>query len=402
MGNSLIIPKYNNKLKINDLLSIFYYKYDKSDNDELFYNVELYKNKKKIFAIINQNINKKFIKKEFKIGFYIINSYSLRPFKSDINYIINKYINIFNDDNDNNIFDKQFILGALCNNDFINEEIKNIKKINEELDKISYEYNYGNNISKLNTFKEEYKVNKLIIFFNDFIDINNENEKMFTNFNDGIIFFDFGKEINTNLNKFCKKNFLFSYNLIYNINELEYINFENLLFYIGKDLNLNIKINDKEYKKNIATIFSPNIKNVNDKYYIKGNKYIFLIDNVDNNEKINIEITGNYQNEKEKIEIEKVEYQKNLNEIQENNNNFICLYYFYLLMKNLKKYTIDENNKKTYKDFIDNNFALIKKFIEENFEENVLNNQKKFLIELLEIYYVSLNIENEKNNNNIN
>jgi hypothetical protein len=174
------------------------------------------------------------------------------------------------------------------------------------------------------------------------------------------------------------------------------MNFENLLFYIGKDLNLNIKINDKEYNENIATIFSPNIKNINENYYIKGNKFIFVIDNLDNNGNINIEISGNYQNEKGTIEIEKVEYQKNLSEINESKNNLICLYNFYLLINNLKKYKIDKENKNIYKEFIDKNYDLIKKFIDENFEENVLKNQKKYLLDLLEIYYVAYNIENKK------
>jgi hypothetical protein len=165
---------------------------------------------------------------------------------------------------------------------------------------------------------------------------------------------------------------------------------------MGKDLNLNIKINDIEYKKNIATIFSPNIKNINENYYIKGNKFIFVIDNLDNNENINIEISANYQNEKGTIEIEKVEYQKKLSEINESKNNFICLYNFYLLINNLKKYKIDKDNKKIYKEFIDKNYDLIKKFIDENFEENVLKNQKKYLLDLLEIYYLTYNIENKK------
>ena len=396
MGNCLYIPKSNNKVEFNDLVSIFHFKYNKPENNELFYDIELYKYNNKIFTIINQNFNKEVIKPTTKICFYIFNTYSLNPFKSDINYIIKKYINIFKN---NNICDNQFILETLYNNVSIKNTFNNIDKINDELDKISYEYNYSNdNLSKLTIFKKESNINKLIIFFNDFIDINKETEEIFSAFNEGIIFIDFGKEINTNLNKFCKKNFLFSYNLIYDVNEIESMNFENLLFYIGKDLNLNIKINDKEYKENIATIFSPNIKNINENYYIKGNKFIFVIDNLDNNENINIEISGNYQNEKGTIEIEKVEYQKNLSEINEskNKNNYICLYNFYLLINNLKKYKIDKENKNIYKEFIDKNYDLIKKFIDENFEENVLKNQKKYLLDLLEIYYVTYNIENKK------
>ena len=397
MGNCLYIPKSNNKVEFNDLVSIFYFKYNKPENNELFYDIELYKYNNKIITIINQNINKEVIKPTTKICFYIFNTYSLNPYKSDIIYIIKKYINIFKD---YNICDNQFILQTLYNNVSIKNTFNNIDKINDELDKISYEYNYSNdNLSKLTIFKKESNINKLIIFFNDFIDINKETEEIFSAFNEGIIFIDFGKEINTNLNKFCKKNFLFSYNLIYDVNEIESMNFENLLFYIGKDLNLNIKINDKEYKENIATIFSPNIKNINENYYnyyIKGNKFIFVIDNLDNNGNINIEISGNYQNEKGTIEIEKVEYQKNLSEINESKNNFICLYNFYLLINNLKKYKIDKEKKNSYKEFIDKNYDLIKKFIDENFEENVLKNQKKYLLDLLEIYYVAYNIENKK------
>lgn len=394
MGNCLYIPKSNNKVEFNDLVSIFDFKYNKPENNELFYDIELYKYNNEIFTIINQNFNKEVIKPTTKICFYIFNTYSLNPFKSDINYIIKKYINIFKN---NNICDNQFILESLYNNVSIKNTFNNIDKINDELDKISYEYNYSNdNLSKLTIFKKESNINKLIIFFNDFIDINKETEEIFSAFNEGIIFIDFGKEINTNLNKFCKKNFLFSYNLIYDVNEIESMNFENLLFYIGKDLNLNIKINDKEYKENIATIFSPNIKNINENYYIKGNKFIFVIDNLDNNGNINIEISGNYQNEKGTIEIEKVEYQKNLSEINESKNNLICLYNFYLLINNLKKYKIDKEKKNSYKEFIDKNYDLIKKFIDENFEENVLKNQKKYLLDLLEIYYVTYNIENKK------
>ena len=394
MGNCLYIPKSNNKVEFNDLVSIFDFKYNKPENNELFYDIELYKYNNEIFTIINQNFNKEVIKPTTKICFYIFNTYSLNPFKSDINYIIKKYINIFKN---NNICDNQFILESLYNNVSIKNTFNNIDKINDELDKISYEYNYSNdNLSKLTIFKKESNINKLIIFFNDFIEINKETEEIFSAFNEGIIFIDFGKEINTNLNKFCKKNFLFSYNLIYDVNEIESMNFENLLFYIGKDLNLNIKINDKEYKENIATIFSPNIKNINENYYIKGNKFIFVIDNLDNNGNINIEISGNYQNEKGTIEIEKVEYQKNLSEINESKNNFICLYNFYLLINNLKKYKIDKEKKNSYKEFIDKNYDLIKKFIDENFEENVLKNQKKYLLDLLEIYYVTYNIENKK------
>ena len=393
MGNCLYIPKSNNKVEFNDLVSIFHFQYNKPENNELFYDIELYKYNNKIFTIINQNNNKEVIKPTTKICFYIFNTYSLNPFKSDINYIIKKYINIFKN---NNICDNQFILETLYNNVSIKNTFNNIDKINDELDKISYEYNYSNdNLSKLTIFKKESNINKLIIFFNDFIDINKETEEIFSAFNEGIIFIDFGKEINTNLNKFCKKNFLFSYNLIYDVNEIENMNFENLLFYIGKDLNLNIKINDKEYKENIATIFSPNIKNINENYYIKGNKFIFVIDNLDNNGNINIEISGNYQNEKGTIEIEKVEYQKNLSEINESKNNFICLYNFYLLINNLKKYKIDKEKKNSYKEFIDKNYDLIKNFINENFKENVLKNQKKYLLDLLEIYYVTYNIENK-------
>jgi hypothetical protein len=399
MGNSLFIQKDNNKLKLNDLYSIFYFKYNKPEKNELFYDIEIYKNDKKITIIINQNINKQSIKQITKIGFYIFNTYSLNPFKSDINYIIKKYINIIKD---YNICENQFIIiETLYNNVSIKIDLNNIGNINNELDKISYEYNYNNdNLSKLTNFKKEKNINKLVVFFNDFIDINKESEEIFSAFNDGIIFLDFEKEINTNLNKFCKKNFLFSYNLIYDINEIENLNFENLFFYIGKDLNLNIKINGKEKKKNIATIFSPNIKNINENYYIKGNKFIFVIDNLDNNENINIEISGNYQNEKGTIEIEKVEYQKNLKEINESNNNFICLYKFYLLINNLKKYKIDKDNKNNYKEFIDKNYDDIKKFIEDNFEENVSKNQKKFLIDLLEIYFLTYNMENKKLNEN--
>ena len=398
MGNALYIPKSNNKVEFNDLVSIFDFKYNKPENNELFYDIELYKYNNEIFTIINQNFNKEVIKPTTKICFYIFNTYSLNPFKSDINYIIKKYINIFKN---NNICDNQFILESLYNNVSIKNTFNNIDKINDELDKISYEYNYSNdNLSKLTIFKKESNINKLIIFFNDFIEINKETEEIFSAFNEGIIFIDFGKEINTNLNKFCKKNFLFSYNLIYDVNEIESMNFENLLFYIGKDLNLNIKINDKEYKENIATIFSPNIKNINENYYIKGNKFIFVIDNLDNNGNINIEISGNYQNEKGTIEIEKVEYQKNLKEINESNNNFICLYKFYLLINNLKKYKIDKDNKNNYKEFIDKNYDNIKKFIEDNFEENVSKNQKKFLIDLLEIYFLTYNMENKKLNEN--
>ena len=394
MGNALYIPKSNNKVEFNDLVSIFYFKYNKPENNELFYDIELYKYNNKIITILNQNINKEVIKPTTKICFYIFNTYSLNPYKSDIIYIIKKYINIFKD---YNICDNQFILQTLYNNVSIKNTFNNIDKINDELDKISYEYNYSNdNLSKLTIFKKESNINKLIIFFNDFIDINKETEEIFSAFNEGIIFIDFGKEINTNLNKFCKKNFLFSYNLIYDVNEIESMNFENLLFYIGKDLNLNIKINDKDYKENIATIFSPNIKNINENYYIKGNKFIFVIDNLDNNGNINIEISGNYQNEKGTIEIEKVEYQKNLSEINESKNKFICLYNFYLLINNLKKYKIDKEKKNSYKEFIDKNYDLIKKFIDENFEENVLKNQKKYLLDLLEIYYVAYNIENKK------
>ena len=394
MGNCLYIPKSNNKVEFNDLVSIFDFKYNKPENNELFYDIELYKYNNEIFTIINQNFNKEVIKPTTKICFYIFNTYSLNPFKSDINYIIKKYINIFKN---NNICDNQFILQTLYNIVSIKNTFNNIDKINDELDKISYEYNYSNdNLSKLTIFKKESNINKLIIFFNDFIDINKETEEIFSAFNEGIIFIDFGKEINTNLNKFCKKNFLFSYNLIYDVNEIENMNFENLLFYIGKDLNLNIKINNKERKKNIATIFSPNIKNINENYYIKGNKFIFVIDNLDNNENINIEISGNYQNEKGTIEIEKVEYQKNLSEINESKNKFICLYNFYLLINNLKKYKIDKENKNIYKEFIDKNYDLIKNFINENFKENVLKNQKKYLLDLLEIYYVTYNIENKK------
>ena len=393
MGNGLYIPKSNNKVEFNDLVSIFHFKYNKPENNELFYDIELYKYNNKIITIINQNINKEVIKPTTKICFYIFNTYSLNPYKSDIIYIIKKYINIFKD---YNICDNQFILQTLYNNVYIKNTFNNIDKINDELDKISYEYNYSNdNLSKLTIFKKESNINKLIIFFNDFIDINKETEEIFSAFNEGIIFIDFGKEINTNLNKFCKKNFLFSYNLIYDVNEIESMNFENLLFYIGKDLNLNIKINDKEYKENIATIFSPNIKNINENYYIKGNKFIFVIDNLDNNGNINIEISGNYQNEKGTIEIEKVEYQKNLSEINESKNNFICLYNFYLLINNLKKYKIDKEKKNSYKEFIDKNYDLIKNFINENFKENVLKNQKKYLLDLLEIYYVTYNIENK-------
>jgi len=393
MGNCLYIPKSNNKVEFNDLVSIFHFQYNKPENNELFYDIELYKYNNKIFTIINQNSNKEVIKPTTKICFYIFNTYSLNPFKSDINYIIKKYINIFKN---NNICDNQFILESLYNNVSIKNTFNNIDKINDELDKISYEYNYSNdNLSKLTIFKKESNINKLIIFFNDFIEINKETEEIFSAFNEGIIFIDFGKEINTNLNKFCKKNFLFSYNLIYDVNEIESMNFENLLFYIGKDLNLNIKINDKEYKENIATIFSPNIKNINENYYIKGNKFIFVIDNLDNNGNINIEISGNYQNEKGTIEIEKVEYQKNLSEINESKNKFICLYNFYLLINNLKKYKIDKEKKNSYKEFIDKNYDLIKNFINENFKENVLKNQKKYLLDLLEIYYVTYNIENK-------
>ena len=393
MGNCLYIPKSNNKVEFNDLVSIFDFKYNKPENNELFYDIELYKYNNEIFTIINQNFNKEVIKPTTKICFYIFNTYSLNPFKSDINYIIKKYINIFKN---NNICDNQFILESLYNNVSIKNTFNNIDKINDELDKISYEYNYSNdNLSKLTIFKKESNINKLIIFFNDFIDINNETEEIFSAFNEGIIFIDFGKEINTNLNKFCKNHFLFSYNLIYDVNEIESMNFENLLFYIGKDLNLNIKINDKEYKENIATIFSPNIKNINENYYIKGNKFIFVIDNLDNNGNINIEISGNYQNEKGTIEIEKVEYQKNLSEINESKNKFICLYNFYLLINNLKKYKIDKEKKNSYKEFIDKNYDLIKNFINENFKENVLKNQKKYLLDLLEIYYVTYNIENK-------
>ncbi len=393
MGNCLYIPKSNNKVEFNDLVSIFDFKYNKPENNELFYDIELYKYNNEIFTIINQNFNKEVIKPTTKICFYIFNTYSLNPFKSDINYIIKKYINIFKN---NNICDNQFILESLYNNVSIKNTFNNIDKINDELDKISYEYNYSNdNLSKLTIFKKESNINKLIIFFNDFIEINKETEEIFSAFNEGIIFIDFGKEINTNLNKFCKKNFLFSYNLIYDVNEIESMNFENLLFYIGKDLNLNIKINDKEYKENIATIFSPNIKNINENYYIKGNKFIFVIDNLDNNGNINIEISGNYQNEKGTIEIEKVEYQKNLSEINESKNKFICLYNFYLLINNLKKYKIDKEKKNSYKEFIDKNYDLIKNFINENFKENVLKNQKKYLLDLLEIYYVTYNIENK-------
>ena len=393
MGNCLYIPKSNNKVKFNDLVSIFHFKYNKPENNELFYDIELYKYNNKIITIINQNINKEVIKPTTKICFYIFNTYSLNPYKSDIIYIIKKYINIFKD---YNICDNQFILQTLYNNVSIKNTFNNIDKINDELDKISYEYNYSNdNLSKLTIFKKESNINKLIIFFNDFIEINKETEEIFSAFNEGIIFIDFGKEINTNLNKFCKKNFLFSYNLIYDVNEIESMNFENLLFYIGKDLNLNIKINDKEYKENIATIFSPNIKNINENYYIKGNKFIFVIDNLDNNGNINIEISGNYQNEKGTIEIEKVEYQKNLSEINESKNKFICLYNFYLLINNLKKYKIDKEKKNSYKEFIDKNYDLIKNFINENFKENVLKNQKKYLLDLLEIYYVTYNIENK-------
>ena len=399
MGNSLFIQKINNKLKKNDLISNIYLKYNKPEKNGLLYDIELYKNNKKIITIINQNINKEYIKPKSKIAFYIFNTYSLNPFKSDINYIIKKYINIIKD---YNICENQFIIiETLYNNVSIKIDLNNIGNINNELDKISYEYNYNNdNLSKLTNFKKEKNINKLVVFFNDFIDINKESEEIFSAFNDGIIFLDFEKEINTNLNKFCKKNFLFSYNLIYDVNEIENMNFENLLFYIGKDLNLNIKINDKEYKKNIATIFPPNIKNINENYYIKGNKFIFVIDNLDNNENINIEISGNYQNEKGTIEIEKVEYQKNLKEINESNNNFICLYKFYLLINNLKKYKIDKDNKNIYKEFIDKNYDDIKKFIEDNFEENVSKNQKKFLIDLLEIYYLTYNVENKKLNEN--
>ena len=393
MGNCLYIPKSNNKVEFNDLVSIFDFKYNKPENNELFFDIELYKYNNEIFTIINQNFNKEVIKPTTKICFYIFNTYSLNPFKSDINYIIKKYINIFKN---NNICDNQFILESLYNNVSIKNTFNNIDKINDELDKISYEYNYSNdNLSKLTIFKKESNINKLIIFFNDFIEINKETEEIFSAFNEGIIFIDFGKEINTNLNKFCKKNFLFSYNLIYDVNEIESMNFENLLFYIGKDLNLNIKINDKEYKENIATIFSPNIKNINENYYIKGNKFIFVIDNLDNNGNINIEISGNYQNEKGTIEIEKVEYQKNLSEINESKNKFICLYNFYLLINNLKKYKIDKEKKNSYKEFIDKNYDLIKNFINENFKENVLKNQKKYLLDLLEIYYVTYNIENK-------
>ena len=394
MGNCLYIPKSNNKVEFNDLVSIFDFKYNKPENNELFYDIELYKYNNEIFTIINQNFNKEVIKHTTKICFYIFNTFSLNPYKSDIIYIIKKYINIFKD---YNICDNQFILQTLYNNVSIKNTFNNIDKINDELDKISYEYNYSNdNLSKLTIFKKESNINKLVIFFNDFIDINKETEEIFSSFNEGIIFIDFGKEINTNLNKFCKNHFLFSYNLIYDVNEIESMNFENLLFYIGKDLNLNIKINDKEYKENIATIFSPNIKNINENYYIKGNKFIFVIDNLDNNGNINIEISGNYQNEKGTIEIEKVEYQKNLSEINESKNNFICLYNFYLLINNLKKYKIDKEKKNSYKEFIDKNYDLIKKFIDENFEENVLKNQKKYLLDLLEIYYVTYNIENKK------
>ena len=393
MGNCLYIPKSNNKVEFNDLVSIFDFKYNKPENNELFYDIELYKYNNEIFTIINQNFNKEVIKPTTKICFYIFNTYSLNPFKSDINYIIKKYINIFKN---NNICDNQFILESLYNNVSIKNTFNNIDKINDELDKISYEYNYSNdNLSKLTIFKKESNINKLIIFFNDFIEINKETEEIFSAFNEGIIFIDFGKEINTNLNKFCKNHFLFSYNLIYDVNEIESMNFENLLFYIGKDLNLNIKINDKEYKENIATIFSPNIKNINENYYIKGNKFIFVIDNLDNNGNINIEISGNYQNEKGTIEIEKVEYQKNLSEINESKNKFICLYNFYLLINNLKKYKIDKEKKNSYKEFIDKNYDLIKNFINENFKENVLKNQKKYLLDLLEIYYVTYNIENK-------
>ena len=399
MGNELSKPKDNNKLKLNYLVSNFYFKYNKPEKNELFYDIELYKNDKIIFTIINQNNNKEFIKPITKIGFYIFNTYSLNQFKSDINYIIKKYINIIKD---YNICENQFIIiETLYNNVSIKIDLNNIGNINNELDKISYEYNYNNdNLSKLTNFKKEKNINKLVVFFNDFIDINKESEEIFSAFNDGIIFLDFEKEINTNLNKFCKKNFLFSYNSIYDINEIENLNFENLFFCIGKDLNLNIKINDKEYKKNIATIFPPNIKNINENYYIKGNKFIFVIDNLDNNENINIEISGNYQNEKGIIEIEKVEYQKNLKEINESNNNFICLYKFYLLINNLKKYKIDKDNKNIYKEFIDKNYDDIKKFIEDNFEENVSKNQKKFLIDLLEIYFLTYNMENKKLNEN--
>jgi hypothetical protein len=212
MGNCLYIPKSNNKVEFNDLVSIFHFKYNKPENNELFYDIELYKYNNEIFTIINQNFNKEVIKPTTKICFYIFNTYSLNPFKSDINYIIKKYINIIKD---YNICENQFIIiETLYNNVSIKIDLNNIGNINNELDKISYEYNYSNdNLSKLTIFKKESNINKLIIFFNDFIDINKETEEIFSAFNEGIIFIDFGKEINTNLNKFCKKNFLFSYNL---------------------------------------------------------------------------------------------------------------------------------------------------------------------------------------------
>ena len=71
-----------------------------------------------------------------------------------------------------------------------------------------------------------------------------------------------------------------------------------------------------------------------------------------------------------------------------------------MLINNLKKYKIDKDNKNIYKEFIDKNYDDIKKFIEDNFEENVSKNQKKFLIDLLEIYFLTYNMENKKLNEN--
>ena len=192
MGNILVIQKYNNKSKLNDLVSNFYFKCNKLEKNELFYDIELYKNNKKIITIINQNINKEYIKPISQIAFYIFNTYSLNPFKSDINYIIKKYINIIKD---YNICENQFIIiETLYNNVSIKIDLNNIGNINNELDKISYEYNYNNdNLSKLTNFKKEKNINKLVVFFNDFIDINKESEEIFSAFNDGIIFLDFEK-----------------------------------------------------------------------------------------------------------------------------------------------------------------------------------------------------------------
>ena len=124
MGNSLFIQKINNKLKKNDLISNIYFKYNKPEKNGLFYDIELYKNNKKIITIINQNNNEEYIKPKSKIAFYIFNTYSLNPFKSDINYIIKKYINIIKD---YNICENQFIIiETLYNNVSIKIDLNNI------------------------------------------------------------------------------------------------------------------------------------------------------------------------------------------------------------------------------------------------------------------------------------